>query len=273
MQIPIPIRRVGKTLSSNSPTILSGLAVAGVVATAVLAIRATPKAERAVKEAEARKNTWTEAGVDQYRAEFPEGEAPSLLTPVETIKATWTIYIPATVTGLATIACIVGSNQIGMRRNIALAGAYTLVDGAFRQYKDEVIEQLGAVKARKVDDAVLVKKMEANPPKEDSQVIMIGGSDVLCFESLSGRYFRSTAEDIRRAENDFNQDLLSNRMYSDLNLWYDYIGLEPTLMGGVLGWSVDRKLDLHFTSHLTPEGSPCLAIGYKHYPFEDFSKL
>jgi hypothetical protein len=104
-------------------------------------------------------------------------------------------------------------------------------------------------------------------------VILVGGGDVLCYESLSGRYFRGDAETIRRAENEFNRELLNNRMYCDLNLWFDYIGLDPTGMGAVLGWSVERILDIHFTSHLSGDGKPCLAIGYKFMPFEDFGKL
>jgi hypothetical protein len=269
MQIPIPIRRIGQSLSSNSPTILSGLAVAGVVATAVLAVRATPKVVTDLEEFEIAKNTWAEA------AEKVEGSEPDLvpLTKVEIVQVSWKAYLPAMITGAATIACIIGSNQIGLRRNIALAGAYTLVDTAFREYKDEVLTQLGAAKERKVADAVLVKQMEKNPPVQDSQVVMIGGSDVLCYESLSGRYFRSTAEDLRRAENDLNADLLNHSMYVDLNLWFDYLGLEHTDLGSILGWNVEKKLDTFFTSHISPNGEPCLAIGYKVLPFKGFGDL
>jgi hypothetical protein len=270
MHIPIPIRRVGKTLSSNSPTILSGLAIVGVVATAVLAVRATPNAGEKIIEAENQKNVWTEAQ-PVSQSEFEKaGYIP--LTQVEIVKATWTVYIPATVTGLATIACIVGSNQIGMRRNIALAGAYTLLDTGFRNYKDEVLALVGEKKEQTIQDNVLIKEIEKNPPKS-SEVILVGGGDVLCYESLSGRYFQSDAETIRRAANDFNQELLNNRMYSDLNLWFDYIGLDPTDVGGVLGWSVERKLDVFFTSHLTGDHKPVLAIAYRERPFEDFGKF
>lgn len=271
MQIPIPIRRFGRSINSNSPIILSGLAVAGVVATAVLAVRATPKAIKALEEAEIVKNSWTLAQAAE-REESVKVDDYIPLTTVEIVKATWALYLPTAISGVATITCITGSNAIGMRRNIALAGAYTLIDGAFEKYKNEVIEQIGAKKEQTVRDNVLVKEMEQNPPKS-SEVIMLGGGDVLCYESLSGRYFRSDAETIRRAANDYNRELLNNRMFCDLNLWFDYLGLEPTIMGGALGWSVERVLDTHFTSHVSPDGQPCLAIGYKQYPFEDFGKL
>lgn len=273
MHIPIQIRQVGRSINSNSPIILSGLAVAGVVATAVLAVRATPKAVKKIEEAEVEKNTWTLAQA-AVREESVKDDEYLPLTTVEIVKATWLLYLPATICGVSTIACIAGSNAIGMRRNIALAGAYTLIDGAFEKYKAEVLEQIGAKKEQSVKDAVLIKEMEQNPPsKADSQVVMIGGSDVLCYESLSGRYFRSTAEEIRRAENDFNRELLNHTMYSDLNLWFDLLGLEHTELGGSIGWSVERTLDIFFTSHLTGEGKPCLAIGYKQHPFEDYGKL
>src|ERR1700761_6573940 len=87
MQLPIPIRRVGRSISTNSPIILSGLAVAGVVATAVLAVRATPKAVEKIKAAEAEKNVWTEAQPVSESEFLSDKYVP--VTTVEIVKATW----------------------------------------------------------------------------------------------------------------------------------------------------------------------------------------
>lgn len=67
----------------NASTILTCLGDVGVVATAVLAVKATPKAMRLINEAEEEKG--------------------KTLTRMETVKATWKPYIPAVVTGAVLI--------------------------------------------------------------------------------------------------------------------------------------------------------------------------
>lgn len=259
MPLPVWARQVARNINVNSPTIMSGFAVAGVISTAVLAARASVKAKASVKK-----------NHDENWPLADDGEF--FFDKKEIFELSWRFYIPAAVSGAATIALIIGSNRVGVRRQIAMAGAYTLLDGAFSKYKDEVLEQIGEKKEQAVRDAVAVREMEKNPV-QNAQVILVGGGDQLCYESLSGRYFRSNAEAIRRAQNEFNRELLGNSMYSDLNEWFELLGLEHTDLGGVLGWSVERTLDTFFTSHLTGNGEPCLAIGYKHHPFEDFGKL
>lgn len=94
------VSRAGKALKRASPTILSCLGAFGVVATAILAIRATPKALECIEDAKETKS--------------PEnGEK---LTRLETIAACWQCYIPATVTGIATIWCIFGANVLNRRQ-------------------------------------------------------------------------------------------------------------------------------------------------------------
>lgn len=271
MHIPIPIRRAGQSLSSNSPTILSAVAIVGVVATAVLAVRATPTALIKHAEAEAEKNTWTLAQAAD-RGESVKVDDYIPLTPVEIVKATWKSYIPAVVAGSATIACIVGSNQIGLRRNAALLGAYTLVDGAFRQYKDEVLAQIGAVKEGKVTDEISRKELERNPAPS-SEVIIIGGGDQLCYESLTGRYFKSDIEKIRRAENDFNRGIVRNTMYASLNEWFELLDLDHAIVGDELGFNIDIPVELVFKSHLAEDGRTCLYLHYAYFPIKDYGKL
>lgn len=258
MATPIWARQIARGISSNSPTIMSGLAVVGVVATAVLAARATPKAVKAIEE--------TRVINENLVKDNPAVEIK------DQILITWKYYLPAAVSGACTVALIVGSNRIGVRRQIAMAGAYALLDTAFVKYKDEVLEQIGATKEQRVRDGVLKKQMDANPP-DAKEVIIIGGGDQLCYESLSGRYFRTTMEAIGRAQNEYNRNILNNVMYDDLNGWFEMLGLPHTALGRHLGFNVERGVDVFYTAHLSPTGEPCMAIGYKYNPFEDFGKL
>jgi hypothetical protein len=149
--------------------------------------------------------------------------------------------------------------------------AYTLVNKAFGVYKDEVLTQIGVNKEQKVTDAVAAKNIDETPVV-DNQVIITGGGDQLCFDTLTGRYFHSDVEAIRRAENDLKQQILLN-MFAEQNELYELLGLEPVKIGEALGWNVEHMPDLLFTSHLAGDGRPCLAIGYRLLPKVDYLKF
>jgi hypothetical protein len=250
----------GKTVNNNSTTILSGLAVAGVVATVALAVRATPQVLAGIRIRQDEKG----------EAAFKEGAEPEAvaearkLTRLEILEESWKECLPAAITGAATIACIVGANQIGVRRNAALVGAYALADTAFREYKDEVLAQLGKNKELKIQEAVQQRRLDNNPVN-DAQVIITGGGDQLCFDTLTGRYFHSDIEEIRRAENEIKRRILTD-MYAPHNEFYDLLGLEAVTVGDELGWNIENLIELVFTSHLATDGRPCLAIGYVRLP-------
>lgn len=254
MSAPQWMRFTGQKVSSNSPAILSGIAVAGVITTAILAIKVTPKADRILDAF---------AECEEFKTHQP--------TKIQEAKQVWKLYIPAAITGAATIACIIGANQIGARRNAALLGAYTIADTAFREYKDEVVRQIGASKERKVNEEVQQRRIDENPVK-DSQVIITGGGDQMCYDSLTGRYFRGDIEGLRRAENEVNRRVLSD-MYASHNEWYELVGLAPAVVGDELGWNIDNLLELVFTSHLASNGQPCLAVGYARLPRKDYGKF
>lgn len=262
------LNNIGRFAQQNSPAILSGVAMGGVIATAILAVKATPKAQRAILTERDRMYAETD-GLPTL--EERDVMANRKFTPMETVKLTWKHYIPAGFSAVATIACIAGANKIGSQRNAALVAAYTLVDTSFREYKDKVLEEIGPGKEEKVREKVAQQKIEqAGSPSRE--VILATGSDQLCFESWTGRYFRGDIETIRRAENDINQRMLEGDMCAALNELYDAIGLEHTDAGNVVGWNVDNRVRIHFTSHLHPDGIPCLAFGYINEPRADFGK-
>ena len=81
---------------------------------------------------------------DERSVDVVAAEVRDSWTVLKSAKACWRCYIPAGAVGIATIACIVGANAIGMRRNAALLAAYTLVDTSFREYKGKVVEHITA---------------------------------------------------------------------------------------------------------------------------------
>lgn len=269
MNTSLLARRVGHALKKQSPTILTGTAVVGVIATVVLAVKATPAAEDALISEEASRFEKLEAETEDPKTIHRNDVK---LSRQDVVKVTWRLYIPTALTGTATIACIIGANKIGLSRNAALIAGYAVLDDTFRTYRDKVVESFGQTKADKVHDAA-VAEMATRKPVENREVIITDGGEQLCWESFSGRYFRSDVESIRRAENDLNRQVLQGEMYIGLNEFYDAIGLEHTNAGDLFGWNVDRPIEVIFTTHLSTEGKACLSLAYKHMPFPDYGKF
>lgn len=234
------VKTASYKIGQNSPAILTGFAVAGVVTTAVMAVKATPLA------------------IDELAA---LDHTPTIQ---EKVKATWRIYLPSVLMGTATIGCIIGAHTISSRRTAAIAGAYSLADAALKEYQEKVVEQIGATQEEKIKEKIIGDHVEANPVVEE-RVANPGDDGTLCFDEPSGRYFRSDIESVRRAVNDFNKELLSS-VWMSMNDFYDFLNLEAIDMGDHLGWEPENLLDVKFTSKLTPKGVPVLVLSYTPIP-------
>lgn len=242
---------IGIMLKKHSPEILTGLGVAGMITTTIMAVKATPKAIMLINEKEV-----------EQRVEK--------LTPVETVKTVWKCYIPAVITGVASVACIIGASSVNAKRNAALATAYTLSETALKEYKDKVVETIGPKKEEEIRSAIAKDKLEKDPVIQ-AEVIDTGAGMTLCYDALSGRYFRSDVDKIRRAEYMLNRMILMEG-YISLNDFYYEIGLDPIKVGDKLGWSSrqERYIDINFGSALTADQVPCLVIDFHVAPIYDY---
>ena len=248
------------TLGKYSPQILTGIGVAGMITTVVLAVKATPKALELIEDKK------EELDADK-------------LTIVDTVKAAWKPYVPAAVTGVLSTVCIIGGNAVGTRRTAALAAAYKISETALHEYKDAVVETIGEEKSKEVKEKVAQNKVDKNPVVE-KQIIVTNKGTFLCYDSLSGRYFQSDIETIRKAQNDIN-DYLFSEDYASLNMFYDFLGLEHTRLGAELGWKIDSgTLQIEFDSTLASDksqgiapGTPCLVLDYNVAPKYEFDKM
>jgi len=235
---------IGRTLARNSPTILTGISVAGLFTTVGMAINATPKAYQIL-------------GGKGWRKSHPSKK--------EIIKLTWRCYVPTIIMGGVTIACVIGANSINLRRNAALASAYSLTEVALKEYQSKVIETIGVAKEQKIKDSIDEDTINKNPVK-DSEVIITGKGEMLCFETISGRYFYDDIENIRRIQNELNFDLMNDGFIS-MNDVYEKLNLPYSDIGEDLGWyAKDGLMEFRFSSQLTTKGVPCLVVGYHRKP-------
>lgn len=247
------INDIKKTMIRKSPEILVGIGIAGMITTTVLAVKATPKALKLIREKE------EELGVEK-------------LTAGETVKTAWKCYIPAVATCALSTACIIGSSTVHTKRNAAIAAAYELSQKALVDYKDAVIETIGEKKEQVVKEKIAEKRLKEDPVSK-KEVILTGKGSTLCYESLSGRYFESDMESIKHAVNVLNAQMLDD-MYVSLNDFYDLIGLSYTDMGEKLGWSIDDGLvETSFSAKTTDDGQLCLVLDYSTQPKYNFDRF
>ena len=246
------------SLSKHSPEILMAIGITGMITTTVLAVKATPKALLLIED---RKN---------------ELEVETL-TPVETVKTTWKCYVPAAVSGATAIACLVGSNSVNSKRNAALATAYKLSETAFTEYREKVVETIGEKKEKVVRDKISEKQIKENPVTK-TEIIMTGKHKTLFFDPLSHRYFYSSIENLRRAENTLNKEIICDPFDAGVtvNDFYDEIGIPQTATGDNLGWNLRvGMIDIYTSAQKIEddeehEGEPCLVINFSNPPKYEF---
>lgn len=247
-------RNAQKVLVDNAPIILTSMSVAGVVATAIFTTKATIAAEQLLLK---------KAHDEQANIFFKHDLH-------DRIKYTWKLYIPAACTAAASIGCIIGAQSVNARRNAALMSLYTITDKALIEYRDKVQELMGPKKAQEVHDEIQADHIRQNPVSSN-EVAIVGKGEALCYDSISGRYFKSDIESIRKAVNDLNVQII-NEVYASQNDFYRLIGLGPVAMGEEVGWRTDRLLEVGYSSHLADDGTPCLSLDYKVEPIRGYWK-
>ena len=140
-------------------------------------------------------------------------------------------YIPAAATCVASTACLIGASSVNIRRNAMLATAYKLSETAFSEYKEKVVETIGDEKEKVVREKVSEERIKKNPITKN-EVIMTDYGDTQFYETLSGRYFKSDIEEIKKVVNYLNKDMLQDMFGTiSLNEFYDELELERIDLG------------------------------------------
>jgi hypothetical protein len=246
------IKGIRMTIGKRSPEILTGIGIAGMITTTVLAVKATPKALMLIED-----------------AQYEKGDS---LTASEKVKTAWKPYIPSVVTGVASITCLIGASSVNAKRNAALATAYELSKTALTEYKEKVVEEIGEKKEKVIREKINQDHLDKNPVSK-SNVVITNNGEQLFYDGVSGRYFKSDIETIKAAINKVNRDMVYSN-YISLSEFYDELEIEHTSVSDDLGWNLDNGLiEIDFNSRITDDGRSCITLEYAVAPRYDFSKL
>jgi hypothetical protein len=245
-------RKMNNWIKRNSVTILTVTGAVGVVATTVMAIKATPKALKVLEEAE------KEKGEELTRMEKVVVAAPS--------------YIPTIVTGTASIVCILSANVLNKRSQAAITSAYALLDSSYKEYKNKVKDLYGE------DASDLVREEIAKDHYDESDIPDEEPDTKLFFDEFSKRYFRATTETVLRAEYEMNR-ILNETGGACLNDYYYLVGLDSVDYGEYLGWSAAQMYEMYWESWLyfnhtkttTEDGTELWIIDFTE-PFPEYDE-
>lgn len=232
-----------------APTVLSLMGSAGVIFTAILAVKATPKAVELI-----RANSRKEHDGDPYAS-----------TPKEAVQAAWHCYIPAIVAAGSTIFCILGANYLNKKTQASLVSAYVLLEQSFKEYQKRVKDVCW-------DDAAN-KEKEYVPIEPDAAAT----DKCLFYDPIGERYFERTMVEVRDAEYHANRNLVL-RGYVPLNEFYEFLDIPALEIGNDIGWSVDVGFDFYgyswidFDHVLTTmdDGLECYIINMPFAPTADY---
>ena len=253
-------RRISTTkfaLKKHSPEILVVTGVVGVVTSAVMACKATTKVSAILEQAGEQIDTIHEVAADPKMADkYSETDSKKDLAIVYTQTGLKLVklYGPSVLVGVASIGCILASNNILRKRNAALAAAYTLVDRGFKDYRGRVIDRFGKdldrellynIKAEEVEETVVDENGEAKIVK--TVVNTVDPNLTSPYAKFFDEYCTGWTKDA-----DFNYVFLKQQQaeatkrlkaekYLFLNDVYEMLGIPKTKLGQVVGWVYDEE--------------------------------
>lgn len=245
MSLETFLSKTTRVAKNNSPSILAALAVGGIATTGLMSYSAGRRYQHEL---------------DLYDEELP---------PKQRFQIGWRGALPLFIVGGLAATCVIAGTAINNRRNAALAGLVTLGEVTFREYKEKAEEVLTKQKREQVDKELGQKKLDALPANGD--IVVIGEGDILLFDTLSARLFKSSQLAIEKAEVELNRRLL-HEMYVSLNEWYDEIGLPRTDLGDDLGWHHAVPLEISFIP-LLKENKPVMGIQYRFRPETGYDRI
>lgn len=247
--------KVSFEAAKHSPEILAGIGVVGVVASTVLACKATMKINDVLEDAKDQLDKVKEVAndpalADQYNEEDAKKDTTIIYVQkgVEIVK----IYLPAITVGAVSIGCLLASNNILRKRNAALGAAYATLDKSYKTYRNRVAERFGDEVEKEIRYGIKAEKVEKTVIDEDGNEVTVEEevkvmdpnlySDYARFFDEASPYWQKDPEYnlmFLKAQQQYANDLLKSRGRLFLNEVYEMLGIDKSKAGQIVGWVYD----------------------------------
>lgn len=250
------LHKAGFKFKKHSPEILAVTGVIGIVTSAVMACKATTKVNDIVDEAKETidkihesvgKGLHTSDG-EEYTEEIAKKDLT--ITYVQTGLKFVKLYGPSVALGIASIGCMLGSNHILRKRNIALAAALTNVATSFKEYRGRLVDRFGkdldrelrfGIKAKEVEETVTDEDGKETTVKKTVEVVDPNTahsiySIVFCEGNTGWTRNAELNKVFLIKQQNFANDKLKMNGILTLNEVYDMVGAPRTAYGQIAGW-------------------------------------
>lgn len=247
-------RVVGRTsliAKKYTPEILTAVGVVGIVASTVMACKATLKAEDVISEANQKleKIHYAQENIPEEEYSNTDYKHDLTIAYVQTGVGFVKLYGPSVALGVASIACILGAHNIMRKRNLALVAAYNAVSQGFDEYRKRVVDELGVEKDKQFrygvkDETITVTETSEDGKKkkvkETVQVVDPNANSIYArfFDEYNPNWQKNPEYNLLflKAQQNYFNDLLHARGHVFLNEVYDGLGIDHSEAGAVTGW-------------------------------------
>ena len=251
--------RVGFQIKKHSPEILLVTGITGVVTSAVMACKATTKVDAIVEESKKSINMiheGMEAGnICDVEYTEEDGKKDLAIVYIQTGVKFAKLYGPSVLLGLTSISCILASNNIIRKRNVALSAAYTAIDKSFKGYRSRVIERFGESMDRELRYNIKTQEIKETVVDEEtgkkktvkSTVSVVDPNTYSDYARFFDEYCAGWTKDAEynlmflRQQQNYANELLKSRGHLFLNEVYDMLGIDRTKAGNIVGWVYDEE--------------------------------
>lgn len=250
-----------------SPELLLGAGVAGVGLSLYGVYKATLKLDEIKKETEERLEKIEDGHAhltkDVYSDEDYERDLK--IAKIQGAMKIVKLYGPSISVAMLSVGAIAASHHILSQRNVALLGAYKLLEVGFDKYRERVIDSLGSESDNffrfggnelAFNEAVgnRVKELKENKKLEKKEKDDSEDNLPACYklgdESIYAKYFDESSVQFKKdnvmnlfflkAQQNFANDMLQIRGHVFLNEVYDMLDLPRTKAGAIVGWVKDK---------------------------------
>ena len=250
------------TLKAVSPEIMLGIGVVGVIASTVLACKATLKVDAIIAEHRENKEKIAEIWEDVQNGDVEnytekDKNKDLAVTYTHTVGSLVKVYGPAVALGVASFALIIGGHSILKKRNLALIAAYQTLEKGFAAYRKRVVEEFGEEKDYMFKNNLRKETIVEEVTDEKGKTKMVK-KEVLVpkdpnSHSIYAKFFDESSCEFQKSP-DYNfsflktqqaywNNMLQIRGHVFLNEVYDALDIPRTQAGAVVGWVLNKDGD------------------------------
>jgi len=237
----------------HSPVILFSVGAVGMLATVVMASRATLKMDEVIRESEEKKAAIEQAlllsSEERYTGEkYTEEDAKKdgMTTRVRLAIKIAKLYAPSIAIGLLSVGAMTGSHVILNRRYVGASAAFAGANKAFQEYRGRVVEELGKEKDQEFRYGVVEREVAVDD-ETGTHAVTIKERDPKSHGSMYARLFdEETSKNWEpepgynsmriKAQMDWANYVLNGKGFLFLNEVYEMLGMDPSPEGQMVGW-------------------------------------